>query len=93
MPQQSGFDQTSLTLKTQIFESDPHEALVAGSLTWFIGDSGARAVGENAPGAIQPALTFGKGFGDLPDSAAWLRPFAIAGSIAPERAPCSQPSS
>jgi hypothetical protein len=23
-------------------------------------------------------LTFGKGFGDLPDSLEWLRPFAIA---------------
>lgn len=33
---------------------------------------------------MQPSLTFGKGFGDLPDSLKWLRPFAIAGTIAPE---------
>ncbi|HEX9490960.1 MAG TPA: hypothetical protein VF930_11780 [Stellaceae bacterium] len=28
-----------------------------------------------------PALFFGKGMGDLPDSMKWLKPFAITGSI------------
>jgi hypothetical protein len=33
---------------------------------------------------LQPSITFGRGFGDLPDKFKWLRPFAITGAIAPE---------
>src|SRR5215831_18774842 len=30
---------------------------------------------------VQPGIFFGKGFGDLPDGLAWLRPFAITGAV------------
>ena len=30
---------------------------------------------------LQPEIFFGKGFGDLPDGLAWLRPFAITGAV------------
>jgi hypothetical protein len=30
---------------------------------------------------LQPGIFFGKGFGDLPDALAWLRPFAITGAV------------
>jgi hypothetical protein len=30
---------------------------------------------------ITPGIFFGKGFGDLPDSLGWLRPFAITGAV------------
>jgi hypothetical protein len=36
----------------------------------------------DAPNTIQPAVFFGKGFGDLPDSLSWLRPFAVTGAFA-----------
>jgi len=44
-PQQAGFGLASLTLKGQVFEDDPHEALVAASLSWGIGRLGNQAVG------------------------------------------------
>jgi hypothetical protein len=28
----------------------------------------------------EPGIFFGKGFGDLPDSLSWLRPFFVTGS-------------
>src|SRR6202022_930484 len=40
---------------------------------------GAQGVGVNAPHTIRPGLFLGKGFGDLPDSLSWLRPFGITG--------------
>jgi hypothetical protein len=47
LPQQAGFGLTSLSLKGQVFEDDPHEALVAASISWGIGRLGNKAV---APG-------------------------------------------
>ena len=51
------------------------------ALAWAIGRSGAQGVGASVPNAIEPGIFFGKGFGDLPDSLAWLRPFAITGAL------------
>jgi len=48
---------------------------------WGIGHSGAQGIGANAPDLLHPAFFFGKGFGDLPDGLAWLRPFAITGAV------------
>jgi len=83
-PTQSGFDQTSFTLKRLIYKNDIHETLISASLSWGIGGSGSQAVGANKPDTILPAITFGKGFGDLPDQLAWLRPFALAGAVSLE---------
>ena len=38
------------------------------SLAWGIAHSGSIGVGADAPNTIQAGVTFGKGFGDLPDS-------------------------
>jgi len=78
----SGFDQTSLGLKYEAYRDNKHEALVSVSLAWGIAHSGAIGVGTDAPNTIQPGITFGKGFGDLPDSLSWLRPFAVTASFA-----------
>jgi hypothetical protein len=34
----------------------------------------------NAPNLIAPGIFIGKGFGDLPDRLAWLRPFGVTGA-------------
>jgi hypothetical protein len=83
-PQQAGFGLASLTLKGQVFEDDPHEALVAASLSWGIGRLGNQAVGAGGSSALQPGVFFGKGLGDLPDRMAWLRPFGVAGAVTAE---------
>jgi hypothetical protein len=77
----SGFDTTNLTVKGEIYRNDLHETLVSSGLTWGIGHSGAQGVGANAPDFIAPGIFFGKGFGDLPASLAWLRPFGITGAL------------
>jgi hypothetical protein len=64
-----------------LYRSDPHETLISAGLTWGIAHSGARVVGGDRPDTLQPGLFFGKGFGDLPERASWLRPFAITGAI------------
>lgn len=80
----SGFESTDLTLKGEVYRNDLHETLVSASVTWGIGGSGARGVGANAPDTIEPGIFFGKGFGDLPDQFAWLRPFGLTGAIVVE---------
>jgi hypothetical protein len=80
----SGFDKTDIGLKYEAFRNNQHEALVSVSLDWGIGHSGSAAVGADAPETIQPGIFFGKGFGDLPASLSWLRPFAITGAIVDE---------
>jgi hypothetical protein len=76
----SGFDTTNLTIKGEVYRNDLHETLVAAALSWGIGYSGAQGIGANAPHLIIPGVFFGKGFGDLPDNLAWLRPFGITGA-------------
>jgi len=48
-PTQSGFDQTSITLKQLLYKNDLHETLISGSLSWSIDGSGAQGVGANGP--------------------------------------------
>jgi hypothetical protein len=83
-PSQSGFDQTSITLKRLLYKNDLHEMLISGSLSWGIAGSGAQGVGANKPNTLLPSITFGKGFGDLPDELTWLRPFAVTGAVTAE---------
>lgn len=82
--QRNGFDITTVSLKGLLYENDPHEVLLSAAVSWGIGGSGARAVGARDISIFQPALYFGKGFGDLPDYLAWLRPFAVTGQLALE---------
>ena len=80
----SGADKADIGLKYEAYRNNEHEALISVGLFWGIGHSGAAAVGADGPNTIQPALFFGKGLGDLPDSLAWLRPFAVTGAIVDE---------
>jgi hypothetical protein len=76
-----GFDVTSVGLKWEVFRDNPHETLLSAALAWGIQNSGAQGVNANAPNTIRPGLFFGKGFGDLPDSVSWLRPFGVTAAI------------
>jgi hypothetical protein len=80
----SGFDKTDIGLKYEAYRNNQHETLVSASLAWGIGHSGSAAVGTDAPDTIQPGIFVGKGFGDLPASLSWLRPFAITAAVVDE---------
>jgi hypothetical protein len=80
----SGFDTTDVGIKSEIYRNNQHEMLVSAGILWGIGHSGSQAVGADEPNSIQPGVFFGKGFGDLPDGLAWLRPFALTGAFVDE---------
>jgi hypothetical protein len=80
----SGFATTDVGIKSEIYRNNQHEMLVSAGILWGIGHSGAQAVGADEPNSIQPGVFFGKGFGDLPDGLAWLRPFAVTGAFVDE---------
>jgi hypothetical protein len=74
-----GFDTTAVTLKGLLYRNDPQEILLSAGLAWGLPGVGSRRLG--AHGSVEPGIFFGKGFGDLPDSLSWLRPFGIAGAL------------
>ena len=80
----SGFANPELALKYSFFKSDPHEAILSLSLAWEIGDVGDQSIGAASFQTLSPALLFGKGLGDLPDSLAYLRPLAVTGIFGAE---------
>jgi len=77
----SGFDTTDVSLKGLLYKNEPHEVMISVGLAWGLGGSGAQGVGASKPDILQPGIFFGKGFGDLPDSLAWLRPLGITGVV------------
>jgi hypothetical protein len=80
-PSATGFGNLELGLKWQAFTSAEHEALVSLGLGWEVGGTGRKATGAESFDVVMPALFFGKGFGDLPDSVAALKPFALTGLV------------
>jgi hypothetical protein len=80
-PQISGFDNAAVNLLYEFFENDKHEAIASLGLTWEIGGTGRSAVGADSFSTFTPTFYFGKGFGDLPDQLAPIRPFAVTGEI------------
>lgn len=86
---ESGFENLETTLKYQFLTSARHEAIVSAGLGVEWGGTGAARIGAEEMSAVIPTLYFGKGFGDLPESMGWARPFAVtglAGYVIPTRA-------
>ena len=79
--QRRGLDTTTLGLKGLLYKNELHEVMISAGLGWGIGSSGAQGVSANNPDTLQPGIFFGKGFGDLPESLSWLRPFAVTGAV------------
>ena len=76
-----GWDNFSLGLKYQFYQNAESEAIVSAGIDWDIGHSGSTRVGAESFSTFTPAIFFGKGFGDLPESARLLRPFALTGQV------------
>ena len=75
-----GFDNLAASVKYQFHKSEEHETIASFGIDWDIGGSGSKAIGESFS-TVTPAFFVGKGFGDLSDDCAWLRPLAITGSF------------
>jgi hypothetical protein len=77
----SGFGNLELGLKYQFFKSDLHETIFSLGLGWEVGGTGKKSVEADSFSTLSPALFFGKGFGDLPDALAFLKPLTLTGVI------------
>ena len=78
----NGWDNLGIGAKWQFLTNEPHELILSVSTDFDIGGTGAHQIADSFT-TISPALFFGKGFGDLPASMGFFRPFAITGVIGP----------
>lgn len=76
-----GFQNLETLFKYRVFKNDEHEFVLSAGLEIEWGGSGAQGVGAEHFNVYTPTLFFGKGFGDLPSSLNWARPFAITGQF------------
>jgi hypothetical protein len=81
LPKVHGWDNVEVGLKYQLFTDPAREFIVSFGLDIDIGGTGSDAIGAEKFSTYTPQFYFGKGFGDLPDSAKFLRPLAITGVI------------
>jgi hypothetical protein len=78
----NGWDNLGVGAKWQFLTNAPHELILSVGTDFDIGGTGAHQIAESFS-TISPALFFGKGLGDLPQSVGFLRPFAITGVVGP----------
>ncbi|MGB6352212.1 MAG: hypothetical protein WBG10_19525 [Pseudolabrys sp.] len=76
-----GFQNLETTFKYRVFKNAEHEFVMSVGLQIEWGGSGAQDVGAERFTTYTPTVYFGKGFGDLPSSLNWARPFAITGQF------------
>jgi hypothetical protein len=79
MPDVSGFQNWETTFKSQFLTNAEHELVISAGVVVEWGGTGSPDVGAERFSTITPTLYVGKGFGDLPDSAGWLRALAVTG--------------
>jgi hypothetical protein len=82
-PSQSGFDNLGITLKYAFFVDPDHESIASFAVE-STAPTGSADVGAEKNWAFKPFFLYGRGFGDLPDSLRYLRPFAVQGDFGPE---------
>ena len=81
-PKMAGFADLETTLQYQLLKNETHELAMLLGLIVDWGGTGASDSGIGTPySLITPTYYFGKGLGDLPDAAGWLRAFAVTGQI------------
>jgi len=81
LPTQKAWGNLDVGLKYQFYSSAEHETILSAGLGWEVGGTGSKKVGADSFSTIEPALFFGKGFGDLFDDHPFLKPLAVTGSI------------
>src|SRR3982074_2473987 len=77
----SGFDNLVIGTQYQLYTNPEHQFIVTVGGTAAIGGTGAPGIASSFS-TLTPTIFIGKGFGDLPDSVAWLRPLTVSGTVA-----------
>src|SRR5262249_12961038 len=76
-----GFQNLDTAVNFRLFKRPEHEFVMSVGVEIEWGGSGAMGVGSERFTVYTPKVYFGKGFGDLPTSLNWARPFAITGQF------------
>ena len=76
-----GFQNLETMFKYRLYKNAEHEFVTSIGLGIEWGRTGAISVGADDFNVYTPTIFFGKGFGDLPDTVGWMRPFAITGQV------------
>lgn len=78
----TGFQNLDTAFQYQVLKDRSHELALLAGLTVDWGHTGSTGSGlATTYSQVTPTLYFGKGFGDLPDSVSWIRPFAVTGQV------------
>jgi hypothetical protein len=77
----SGFDNFVIGAQYQLYTNPEHQFVVTVGGTAAIGGTGSPGIASSFS-TLTPTIYIGKGFGDLPDSMAWLRPLTISATAA-----------
>ena len=77
----SGFDNLVIGTQYQLYTNAEHQFVVTVGGTAAIGGTGAPGIASSFS-TLTPTIYIGKGFGDLPDSVAWLQPLTISATAA-----------
>jgi hypothetical protein len=81
-PAVTGLGGLDTGVQYQLFVNAPHEALgLVGLRVNWAHTGRVQALGAPDFTTLTPTFDFGKGFGDLPNSLPWLRPFALTGNL------------
>ena len=77
-----GFGSLTTGAQYQLFINPQHEFMALANLgvTWAHTGAVHQGMADDHT-TLSPGIDFGKGFGDLPDSVPWLRPFAITANL------------
>src|SRR6202049_3293753 len=77
----SGFQNLDTSFQFQLWKDPARELALMAGLRVEWGGTGASGVGASPFSTLTPTFYFGKGFGGLPDTIGWARPFAVTGQI------------
>ena len=79
-PTRSGFDNLVLSTQYALYTNAQHQFIVTIGGSAAIGGTGSRNIASSFS-TFTPTVYLGKGFGDLPDSMAWLRPVNVTANF------------
>jgi hypothetical protein len=79
-PTRSGFDNFVIGTQYHLYVNPEHQFIFTIGGTAAIGGTGSSKV-ANPFSTLTPTVYVGKGFGDLPDSMAWLRPVNVTANV------------
>src|SRR6202171_819746 len=77
----TGFDNFVIGAQYQLYTNPEHQFIFTVGGTAAIGGTGSPGIAASFS-TLTPTIYIGKGFGDLPDSVAWLRPLTISATAA-----------